>query len=145
MKIPFLDKMSSKKFLFALLSLFTASFMLYLGKLPANYYETISISTILTYLSSNVAYRFVSQKFGKWDTNKEQGYTDEDEKEIPSGRPQSRQQEFDYEDVEGEETVYKQQEFVSRYKKPGLQKGKENGNSRDSERMSRRNRRRGGN
>ena len=43
MKIPFLDKMSSKKFLFALLSLFTASFMLYLGKLPANYYETISI------------------------------------------------------------------------------------------------------
>lgn len=58
----FLDKMSSKKFIFATFCMSVISVLLYVKKLPANYYETISVSVIMTYLSANVAYRYVDKK-----------------------------------------------------------------------------------
>ena len=62
--IDFKEKMASKKFIFSLFALIVVSAMLFFGKLPPSYYETITMATIITYLSSNVAYRYVNTKNG---------------------------------------------------------------------------------
>ena len=62
--IAFKEKMASKKFIFSLFALIVVSAMLFFGKLPPSYYETITMATIITYLSSNVAYRYVNTKNG---------------------------------------------------------------------------------
>ena len=56
------DKLASKKFIFSVLALGIVSVMLYVEKLPPNYYEVISTTIIISYLSSNVAYKYVSGK-----------------------------------------------------------------------------------
>ena len=62
--IAFKEKMASKKFIFSLFTLIVVSAMLFFGKLPPSYYEAITMATIITYLSSNVAYRYVNTKNG---------------------------------------------------------------------------------
>ena len=62
--ITFKETLASKKFIFSLFALIVVSAMLFFGKLPPSYYETITMATIITYLSSNVAYRYVSTKNG---------------------------------------------------------------------------------
>lgn len=56
------DRLLSRKFIFSIFAFIVISGMLYLGKLPPNYYEGIAVSIILTYLGSNVAYKYVDEK-----------------------------------------------------------------------------------
>lgn len=61
-KLTLKDKLYSKKFIFSIITFGIISGMLFFEKLPPNYYESIAISIIITYLSSNVAYRYVNGK-----------------------------------------------------------------------------------
>lgn len=58
------DRLSSRKFIFSLFSFVVVSVLLYFDKLPPSYYEGVSVAIVLTYLSSNVANRFVNNRYG---------------------------------------------------------------------------------
>ena len=47
-------KMSSRKFILALVSVLSASVLVYLGKISDGVYSTIMVSTIAAYLTANV-------------------------------------------------------------------------------------------
>lgn len=53
----------SRKFIFALVSFILCAGLLLYGSLPSDSFETISIAIVMSYLSSNVATRFVDNKF----------------------------------------------------------------------------------
>lgn len=56
------ERLLSRKFMFSIFAFIVISGMLYFDKLPPSYYEGIAVSIILTYLGSNVAYKYVDEK-----------------------------------------------------------------------------------
>lgn len=75
----FSQRVLSRKFIFTLFSFLVVSGLLYMGKLPASNYEAVVVAIILTYLSSNVAYRFVDNRYSNVNNadNKNESISDE--------------------------------------------------------------------
>jgi hypothetical protein len=59
------EKFKSRKFLFSIFAFLSISTLLYLDKLPPGNYEGVAISIIVSYLGSNVAYKYVDSKSRK--------------------------------------------------------------------------------
>jgi len=57
MNQEFISRITSRKFIVALLSLLSASLLVYLGKIDDGVYATVVVSTVGAYLTANVFQR----------------------------------------------------------------------------------------